>query len=49
MNTVVADLKTTQIESNRVQENLYHSLEKLVDEYDESEESIRLFLKGMKK
>lgn len=49
MDTVVADLKTTQIESNRVQENLYHSLEKLVDEYGESEESIRLFLKGMKK
>lgn len=49
MDTVVADLKAAQVESKRVQANLYHSLEKLVDEYGESEESIRLFLKGMKK
>lgn len=49
IDTVVVDLKTAQVESKCVQENLYHSLENLVDEYGESEESIRLFLKGMKK
>lgn len=44
--TVVADLKMVRVESKRVQANLYHSLEQLVDKYGESEESIRLFLKG---